>query len=61
MHHADHSNLFPSCALQLRVLSNETFKMLDKIRDQNLAEIAKRTDEDDDEDVADVVFPQQFL
>jgi len=47
--------------VQLRMLSNETFKMLDKIRDQNIEEIAKRTEEDDDEDVADVVFPQQFL
>jgi len=45
----------------LRVLSNETFKMLDKIKDQNIGEIAKRTQEDDDEDVADFVFPQQFL
>lgn len=50
-----------TCFLQLRVLSNETFNMLDKIAEQNLAEIAKRTDEEDDEDVADVVFPHQFL
>lgn len=46
---------------QLRVISNEAFQMLDKIRDQNLAEISRRSEEDDDEEPSDVVFPQQFL
>ena len=60
MCNVDHSK-FSSCALQLRVISNEAFQMLDKIRDENLAAIAKRTEEDDEEEPADVVFPQQFL
>lgn len=51
---------FSSYMLQLKVISNETWKMLDKIRDKNLAEIAKRG-EDDEEEVGDVIFPQQFL
>lgn len=51
---------FP-CTLQLRVISNEAFAMLDKIRDENLADIARRTEEDDEEEVPDVIYPRQFL
>ncbi len=61
MHNVNYSKFFSSCALQLKVISNEAFQMLDKIRDQNLAEIGKRTEEDDGEEPSDVVFPQQFL
>lgn len=46
---------------QLRVISNEAFAMLDKIRDENLADIARRTEEDDEEEVPDVIYPRQFL
>jgi hypothetical protein len=34
--------------------------MLDKIKERNLAELAKE-DEDDVEEIGEVVFPQQFL
>jgi hypothetical protein len=44
----------------LKSISNETWKMLDKIKERNLAELAKE-DEDDVEEIGEVVFPQQFL
>lgn len=50
--------------LQLRVISNETWKMLDTIRDKNLEEIRERRateDEDEEDKDSDVLFPQQFL
>jgi len=49
---------------QLRVISNETWKMLDTIRDKNLEEIRERRaaeDEDEEDKDSDVLFPQQFL
>lgn len=48
---------FPYCILQLRVVSNEAFAMLNKIHDEKLANIARKSEEDDKE-VFNVIYPQ---